>query len=186
MGGDLAGQEPAERSMATQTSPWGGTVGQKQSRWHSLKMAWAKYLFYATLHGEKADARSHFPSHWFTINISMYFLHFSKWQALYLANMQVNIRVDRLCCFHPLLQNLRNGWLKLFVVVLVPVQYVYSVYYTISTNDVPKAFGMFVRVFLVMPNRLFDSFLKVEGTPSKVSQPQSIQDEKQFKIYVVT
>ena len=109
--------------------------------------------------------------------------------------MQVNIIIDRLCCFHPLLQNLRNGWLKLFVVVLVPVQYVHSVYYTISTNDVPKAFGMFVRVFLVMPNRLFDSFLKVEGTllhrweavwrweavTSKVSQPRSIQDEKQFK-----
>lgn len=136
-------------------------------------------------HGEKADARSHFlyMSHWFT----MYFLHFSKWQALYLPNMQVNIRVDRLCCLHPWLQNLRNGWLKLFVVVLVPVQYVYSVYYTIyCTHDVPKAFGMFVRVFLVMPNRLFDSFLKVEGTPSKVSQPRSIQDEKQFKIYVVT
>jgi len=30
LGWDLAGQEPAERSMATQTSPWGGTVGQKE------------------------------------------------------------------------------------------------------------------------------------------------------------
>ena len=170
--------------MATQTSPWGGMVGQKEwPRWHSLKMAWAKYLFYATRMG-----RRQMQGHIFCIClIDLLSIYQCTFYIFRNDKRCIYQRVDRLCCFHPLLQNLRNGWLKLFVVVLVPVQYVYSVYYTIyCTHDVPKAFGMFVRVFLVMPNRLFDSFLKVEGTPSKVSQPRSIQDEKQFKIYVVT
>ena len=86
--------------------------------------------------------------------------------VLYLPNMQGNIRIDGFCWFQPLLQNLRNGCLKLFVIVLVPVQYVYSTISTMSMYDVPKAFDMFVRVIGVMPNRLFDSFLKAQGTPS--------------------
>ena len=100
-------------------------------------------------HGEKADARSHFPYICLIDLLSLYQCTF----YIFRNDKRCDIRVDRLCCFHPLLQNLRNGWLKLFVVVLVPVQYVYSVYYTISTNDVPKAFGMFVRDVQVMPFR---------------------------------
>ena len=66
--GSCGPQEPAERSMATQTSPWGSMVGLKDSvkssdhdhtdsKWHEPSTV---FVLRHT-HGAKAGARSHFP-----------------------------------------------------------------------------------------------------------------------------